>query len=119
MAELARLYGVRRDTLSRAIHGHTHAALTEPDGYRPAPLPKRAPRNGLGSRRRPTGVSESLPEPTGREYALAELKGLTWTPCAQCGSIALAVGGDVWQCGTCGHRFEEGRQVPPPGPLPG
>ena len=43
VAELARLYGVRRDTMSRYLHGHTHADLTEPPGYVPPPLPKRAP----------------------------------------------------------------------------
>ena len=43
VAELARLYGVRRDTLSRAVNGATHAALVVPDGFRPRPLPVREP----------------------------------------------------------------------------
>ena len=36
VAELARLYGVRRDTLSRAVSGATHAALVDsrPDSAR-------------------------------------------------------------------------------------
>ena len=42
VSELARLFGVRRDTLSRAVNRRTHANLTEPDGYRPRPLPVRA-----------------------------------------------------------------------------
>ena len=43
VAELARLFGVRRDTLSRAVNRATHAALVEPDGFRPRPLPIREP----------------------------------------------------------------------------
>ena len=67
VAELARLYGVRRDTLSRAIHGHTHAELTEPNGYRPSPLPKRAPES---PRRRHVPLGPISPEDRQRLVAM-------------------------------------------------
>ena len=59
VAELARLYGCRRDTLSRAIHGHTHADLVTPDSYRPSPLPKREPEP---PRKRPVRGTPWTPE---------------------------------------------------------
>ena len=43
VGELARLYGINVSTLSRAVHGHTHARLTEPPGWTPPPLPTPSP----------------------------------------------------------------------------
>ena len=67
-------------------------------------------------------MKESMPEQTGREHALAVLKGETWTNCPACGSIAQAVGDkDDWHCGACGHQFVEVWLVPPqsdPPPTP-
>ena len=62
-------------------------------------------------------MKESMPEPTeqtGREHALAVLKGTTWTDCPECGSVAQAVGDeDDWECAGCGHAFVEVWLVPP------
>lgn len=62
VSELARLFGVRRDTLSRAVNRRTHANLTEPDGYRPRPLPVRA-----APPPRPRHVRTAPPSPEERQ----------------------------------------------------